>query len=1124
MVGAVLDLANGFMQLANTDLGSFVTQVLLLTGIGWGGASLLQVSNLLPTIINQFKNFSTVIAYTAGGAGTLSESLAVLAGGGSAVAGAFASALPVILAVSVAIAGIIAIAPSISNWYKDITNDVDYANDKLEENNSKLQTNKERLEELYKVPYKNRTSEMQDEIDKLEEENRKLQENIDKWTEKANLGKLEDLTKGFTNTLTQGIRDLDTGELLNIQVNGVDEAIAKLKDLGYVATDATGSIESMGYELINVARSVSKEDYYRNLIQRQKELNQQFEDGREVTPDLINEYQNIVDELQELEDASGNVAPSWVKEVNDTASKTPNIFNNLVNSFYDADETIALLVSGLSVNEQQINQLLTKYPQLTNVVKQSADGYYIETEVLHQLTSVGGDWARGVDGTQKKATLIVLQESAKRLKMMIQEAQAMGSAYDPKQFEALVTAYRNLGSMIRGALNTSVENVVVEPEEEVVPTTKATDPIEEQNKLFEEQNTIREKQIKLAEEQGASTEELIRLNKEYQDALHEQADWFREQGENENSEYILDRRQMWHELENENQDYLNDEIEANRDALDEILDDYEDNINWQEQLGEWSTQQYIDAWRQAFSELEKIYAQGAVDFEYYEEKKLDITRNIILLQKQLEQERIEAEEEAQRAAEEARQAYIDSLEEKSSIYEKFFSYMTDRIDEEIDKLNEQYELEEKYWDDKIDALEEANEELDRQIELEEAMDELARARQTQVMVYKDGRFQYVQDIDQVSEAQAGLEKLEREEILRQEVANLEQLKKQALQAIQDQIDNWEKYKEEWASVVDDYQEEQDRLLIEQELGIELEGDNWKTRLDNLQKYADEYKSILDSIVAAQQQANVQLEYLQSQQSSTSFGSSSSNGSSKLPYNWTGSGGLSNWSGGTQTNEEGWVMDGRVAAIIDGIGGGAVPVWYNPDTGKVMSSGLEAGDIILTQGGYYKITGGSAGSYTSVPWTPSGSSSSSSRDDDDDYRGSSSSSSSSSGAAAGAVIGGAIGSVGGTIGSAVGSVVGSLIGAITGKHADGTLSAEGGLSLVGENGPELRVLNSGDGVVPADITRNLMEWGQLSPSTASNTSSIYIANLNLPEVHDGFEFVNYMKNNIWRKTLQINASK
>lgn len=85
-----------------------------------------------------------------------------------------------------------------------------------------------------------------------------------------------------------------------------------------------------------------------------------------------------------------------------------------------------------------------------------------------------------------------------------------------------------------------------------------------------------------------------------------------------------------------------------------------------------------------------------------------------------------------------------------------------------------------------------------------------------------------------------------------------------------------------------------------------------------------------------------------------------------------------------------------------------------------------------------------------------------------------------------------------------------------SYGNGTLSASGGLSLVGENGAEMRVLNKGDGIIPSSITKNLWNWGSLDPSifaSKRNDNSIYnfdISNLDLPNVHNATDFVNGLK--------------
>lgn len=83
------------------------------------------------------------------------------------------------------------------------------------------------------------------------------------------------------------------------------------------------------------------------------------------------------------------------------------------------------------------------------------------------------------------------------------------------------------------------------------------------------------------------------------------------------------------------------------------------------------------------------------------------------------------------------------------------------------------------------------------------------------------------------------------------------------------------------------------------------------------------------------------------------------------------------------------------------------------------------------------------------------------------------------------------------------------------YARGTRNADGGLSLVGENGPELRVLNHGDGILPSGITDNLWRWGSMTPSgmlsylaqkAQSLAQTLNINNVTLPNVRDAQSFV------------------
>ena len=87
------------------------------------------------------------------------------------------------------------------------------------------------------------------------------------------------------------------------------------------------------------------------------------------------------------------------------------------------------------------------------------------------------------------------------------------------------------------------------------------------------------------------------------------------------------------------------------------------------------------------------------------------------------------------------------------------------------------------------------------------------------------------------------------------------------------------------------------------------------------------------------------------------------------------------------------------------------------------------------------------------------------------------------------------------------------------YARGTRGASGGLSIVGENGPELRVLNHGDGILPNNITDNLWRWGSMTPTdmlsslaqkAQSLAQTLNINNVTLPNVRDAQSFVSGLR--------------
>lgn len=446
---------------------------------------------------------------------------------------------------------------------------------------------------------------------------------------------------------------------------------------------------------------------------------------------------------------------------------------------------------------------------------------------------------------------------------------------------------------------------------------KETDPLEEQSKIFKEQIAQMEHELFIMEKLGATEDERIKKNKELQKLVHSQAEWFRAHGAGDDSEYIRDLQTQYWGYQDEIESIEDEITEKNLEAFKERLQISEDYIEDRNFYDNWGADNEIAAWQRVLKWMkEEYFDKGLISWEEYSENVREINKKIWEAQQ-------EAAEEALEKQKEALEAQQDALEKQQDALEATFSYMADQIQKEIDALEEQKDEIEDFYDKEIEkikekneAQEETNEKLEKENALKEAQEALDRAKSQKAMrvYYEDVGWQWEADRDAVSDAEQAvedakkdLEELEREEAMEAEIDRLEKLKEEALANIDEQIDGWEKYKEEWSSVADKYEEEQDRLLAEQVLGIELEGDNWKTRLDNLQEYADQYINILEQIKQAQESINELENQIQSTPSYSGGGGGGGGGGSGPDY--------------TKQNLDDYIESGGdIAAWIDGMNG------------------------------------------------------------------------------------------------------------------------------------------------------------------------------------------------------------
>lgn len=896
---AVLDLANGLLQIANTDLGQIVTQIVLLTGLGWGATSLTKALGIFKVGIEQFKNLAGVIAGV-GAAGSIT--------------------LPIILG----IASVLVVGDALWKATEDSRKSFEELETKISDTNDKLKTNKERLKEISDLPWNERTQEILNEKEALEKENDELQAQIDK---------LESLSEKKAKQALKG--GYVTGD--RIQVSGItgeyagrfdsylqDQSFETYEELvKYLDNYIPGAskktreeLEALGVQFETVQGQVYKtgEAYEQDLIQQANELSNKLKTNHQLTDEDLEQYNEVTSKLDTLAQAhqlvgdESTAARDALDGLNSSYKNAVEYTQKYSEASTESSRKVTDLVNSLAVAASQSGKTEVAFYQLVASEKVFNNTSLNVSEKIAALQQLAAQ--AGITGTLLTASSTITHD---QMSGYIRTQTMKGMSESQARQSYLQSIYKEFMSFVPQTPTTVPTSSASSGSSKSSASKKYTDKALEQFKSL--QKDI-EHQLNLDE----ITEE------EYYAKLEELVKQYKTDATAHMKEYGLNVNQI-----NQNMYQYEEEIYKGRAKLAEDLADQQ-----------------------------------------------------------------------KKAAEDAVKAEKEALEQQRSDYESAVNYVISKIEEQINKLEQQKSDIEKFYDDQIQALQDTNDELERQIQYEQLLNNLAQAKDKGLYVFSNGQFQYMQDVEAISAAQAELDAYERDEALRKEVENLNKLKDQATASIDAQIEKWEEYKEEWSNVVTQYDEEQNKLLASQLLGIDAENANWETRLANAQNFANKYNSIMAGL------------------------SGGSGGWTEAEMN---AGFISSSSSSKSSRKSVDSMRSEANAALA----------KSKATGKKVSLG-----------------GGVSIDYSKVK-----------------------------------------------------------------KHAGGTLSAQAGLSLVGEQGPELRVLGQGEGVIPADVTRNLWDWGKINPSAiASNMNNIFnIDNLTLPNARDAQTLIAGLKQMAYQRAYK-----
>lgn len=793
LISSVLKLGDSFLKLANTDIGVLVTRIGLLAGAGWGLSSLIQVSKIIPVIVGQFKNFGAVLSLVAEGSGTFGAAL-------SAAGGAGAVALPIFLAVSAAIVGIVEAVKA----YKESHPDFDTAAQSVSTLSDSLKTAQDRLDEINKLGWKDRTRAINEEEQELKDLIAQQERELQVAQMRQAMAAGEELSERTGYGQATRYTAISPNDVDNQTFASMDEAVKALAETEGITGESTDELKQklldLGYAFVTTTENTKLTADEMNALDTQalQELSGSIKENGELNTYLKDSYQGLYEELAptyeklvNLENAQKNAIPG-ARELTDSERELKGAFEQLVGTMLsfessgdNAYQTIANLANILGVTPAYARDLAISMGLIDantrpaagalvqlengtwavadglNVVKTASDGVgeamsgisvatYDTSTAAAQLTASlfdqngqlteAGLQALSVDSSMRsmaQAELQAQQEAASaNYSKLILEIQKVGSA-------AMITAGQ-LSQMMALAGVGSAQGLV--------------------GGLASGANTDIE---------GLKSAFFRSFGKSADANVADFNKWV-------SSRVSAAGQSTYDKIMEETQKRL-DELEKNfpsgggggggsskKSAEEKAAEEAEKQAKKAQKAQEKAAKQSQQAYESAASSAEQAARQAA--------------------------------QAAEQAAEEAKRKILDSIQE-----------LKDASDD--------------FWDSKTDAIEENNKELDRQKQLEEKLKALEEAKQKKILLYKNGQFQYDKDYGTIAKAQADYEET-RDKIQRErELEQLEEMKDNATEIFnemkdivqnggnvtQEMINNWLK---NMAASGADYYDSNKKLLNE----------------------------------------------------------------------------------------------------------------------------------------------------------------------------------------------------------------------------------------------------------------------------------------------------------------------
>ena len=1130
LITSVLGLGEAFLKLANTGVGQLVTKIGLLGGSAWGLSSLVHVSKILPTIIAQFKNFGSVLSLVAEGSSTFGAAI-------SAAGGLASVALPTFLAVSAAVVGIVEAIKYISTAdtrkLESLSSSLQETQDKISEmtaTGSEYDTLIQNAGKLTDVE-KTRLGVLQAQLDTLkaqaeEQENAYLTEwqrqqtktrtDVNVEQRARDDGSVYYATTGTTE-YTEAGRESDELFEAVYQLNR-EKQLARTTDAEYLAglQNILDAHKETYDNLVKLREEYAKTgDETIKLSSEQESFLQIYEHQSEVVGQLGNQYADISNDIG----AFGNAAE-------ESASKLDTYIAAL-EQYRGANENAA------DASDILVKSLFNTNGELTEAAKQAmtADGALasMAQQIINtQQQQAQADFSALILAIQEVGTAAAITSA--QIANMMAMAGVGGSTADMKR--TYEQTYHKSADADPGAYKSWLTS-----------TLQKSGEANYKRKMEAYQKQLSQISSYVPSGGGGGGGGSSSTKKDQKEVKAQTINTIEEL-----RDYLTDESTR---LKLIDPDISKSDLQSTLSEVATIYQSYQDYLSQLKQQGfdETSQQykqaeaefaQFVEVLKTLFSEIVSKGTYSVDELVTYIEKNCgDLSGSISGLLDGLKDKVSSTVSSVTGSIHQAfasgnANSAIADIEKAWAMIRQMGASIEETYDTAVAKAVENASAEKGIAEEVAEEYDRQNQLLEDKIALEEKLEALERAKQRRMLVYSEGRFQYMQDADAISSAQADYQETYR---------GIEQSqKKDLLGMLGDKSSEiFKKYFSESKTYQDvmSYPEYlRDQLMSylgENIAGTIYEGmsaDELYSAFGSAMKPGEAYKMVKQAAIEAEEareqrrQREAELKKQIREENVKSYGVNTDFGKKILE---------------SQSQEEAayWakLRDTKIDMMKE------YRDVYGDEAAKKYFGVSDLDSIKSTKDVYKEAWSTGNLSYSASDWERQHM-----FDNDEQYRYTVEDpnlTAAQYNVAAGLsfdgykkadqalfnrIFSGSITkselqdiyndkSLSDVTKGYVLNLASEMKNAGYPGYARGTRHANRGLSLVGENGPELRVLNHGDGILPSGITDNLWRWGSMTPkdmlaSLAQKAQSwaqtLNISNITLPNVRDAQSFVSGLR--------------